>query len=69
VDHSQSDPALPPGHPFLNIEVTGDARWIWSSTTFAQDLTKAWDMTIDDGEATRDGKDGSYSVWPVRGGQ
>ena len=64
VDHSQFDPALPPGHPFVNLQ-----DWYWSSTTFASDLTRAWDMPIDSGQATRDSKGDSYWVWPVRGGQ
>src|SRR5438034_962063 len=38
VDRSQSNPALPAGHPFSNVQ----SSTYWSATTFASDASSAW---------------------------
>lgn len=65
VDYGQVDPALPAGHPFQNT-VQGT---YWSSTTFLQDLTRAWVVTLGgDGFDQSTSKDDTANVFllPVR---
>ena len=65
VDTTQSNPALPSGHPFLNVQ----SSFYWSSTTNTGDATGAWDVSFGVGVMSITGKgyDGFY-VWCVRGG-
>jgi len=66
MDSGQTDPALPPVHPF------SDVGWglYWSSTS-AHNTGKAWFVDLSDGDVNDVGdKDGwGLWVWPVRGGQ
>ena len=65
VDSGQTDPALPPGHPFTAVE-SGE---YWSSTS-AHDRGKAWLVNLGEGYVFICDKDGcGLWVWPVRGGQ
>lgn len=65
VDGSQSNPALPVGHSFVNVQ----SDWYWSSTTHETVTTSAWRVYMGNGFAGYDVKSGSYYyVWPVRGG-
>jgi hypothetical protein len=66
VDYSQYNPALQSGHPFSNVQVDV----YWSSTTYADDTSKAWSVRMYGGDVYYDAKSvsGDY-VWPVRSGQ
>ncbi len=65
VDPTRSNPALPAGHPFTNVE----SYYYWSATTNAAATTFAWHVLFYDGNVGFDGKAGSFYVWCVRGGQ
>ena len=56
-------PALPTGHPFLNVF----SGWYWSSTTAAIAPNHAWYLHMEGARMFYGGKDQSYMVWPVRG--
>lgn len=64
TDPGQSDPALPPGHPFLNV--TEDSYW--SSTTSAYQTGWAWFVYLPSGEPGREIKGWNRGTWCVRGG-
>ncbi len=65
VDLSQSDQALPVGHPFIS-----PASWFyWSSSTYVYNDNYAWRVYMSDGNVDDGAKSGIYYVWPVRGGQ
>ena len=72
VDRSQYYPALPPGHPFSNVQTHG----YWSSSTEAAQAgatagSTAWALILEYGHldyVAKNGNDGLYAVWPVRGG-
>ena len=66
IDFSQSFPALPLGHSFLNVQ----SAYYWSSTSSAHLSDGGWTVYMGDGEGS--GLDKSYYtyyVWPVRSGQ
>ncbi len=71
IDPSQTDPALPNGHPFINV--MPDSTY-WTSTTseghFGSGSTGAWHVFIEIGETGITVKDSvsPHPVWPVRGG-
>ena len=65
IDYGRSGPALPSGHPFTGVRSSN----YWSSTTYADDTSVAWDVSLDDGYVSGGGKAGTNYVWPVRGGQ
>jgi hypothetical protein len=64
IDFSQYKPALPSGHPFLDVQY-----WYWSSTTPAFSTSSAWYVNLNYGDV--DDGDQAYTnvVWAVRGGQ
>ena len=66
IDLTQSDPALPAGHPFINVQ----SNVYWSSSTNEGDNTSAWVVVMSDGTASNyyDKAFNEY-VWPVRSGQ
>ncbi len=64
VDNSQSNPALPAGHPFTNVQSHG----YWSSTTGAGGTSFAWGVGFGNGGVYNGGKCGDVYVWCVRGG-
>ena len=53
------------GDPFTGVQ----SYYYWSSTTYADDTTRAWLVTLYDGSVYDGGKAGTLYVWPVRGGQ
>jgi Protein of unknown function (DUF1566) len=55
-----SPPFLPTGEPFLGVQAAG----YWSSTTYAANPSLAFGLGLTSG-----GKDFTYHVWPVRGGE
>ncbi|MEB2307693.1 MAG: DUF1566 domain-containing protein [Candidatus Brocadiaceae bacterium] len=65
VDPTKTDPALPSGHPFTNVQ----SDFYWSSTTRVTDTSEAWDVHFGNGNMFGNAKlyDGYY-VWCVRGG-
>ena len=69
VDFGQSSPALPLGHPFLNVT----NGFYYSSTTSVVDPTAAWAINLDAGDPSDGAPNGKTTfldhVWPVRGGQ
>jgi hypothetical protein len=65
VDPTQSDPALPAGAPFSNVQSSG----YWSATTLASDAGVAFVVLFDIGGVTSAGKSLSGYAWCVRGGQ
>ena len=64
VDPTQANPALPVGHPFSNVGLSGS----WSATTFVV-TTSAWVVEFFGGAVFADPKDEPFFVWCVRGGQ
>ena len=66
VDTTQSNPALPSGHPFQNVQ----SHYYWSSTTGASYPYYAWLVSMYDGYVGYGNKSGSifYYAWPVRAG-
>ena len=64
VDPSRSYPALPIGHPFINVQSDG----YWSSTEYESSSNSAWGVGMNVGLVGSDVKSGSFYVWPVRGG-
>jgi hypothetical protein len=66
VDTSNAAPALPTGHPFLNVQ----SAFYWSATTLANAPTSAWFVLFDDGVVGAINKGTSIPrTWCVRGGQ
>ena len=64
VDLSSHSPALPTGHPFVNLQ---DAYW--SSTTSVYELRYAWTLYSRDGIVGVGFKPGDdFFLWPVRNG-
>lgn len=64
VDLSADSPALPAGHPFLNVRDV-----YWSSTTSLYEPRYAWALYAQDGIVGVGFKpDAGFHLWPVRGG-
>lgn len=61
LDLTQCEPALPQGHPFINVQ----SSYYWS----VYNTSYAWIVGMDDGYVSYYGKTYRYNVWPVRGGQ
>lgn len=72
-DLSQGSPALPSGHPFLNVpfgmapDFTSPNFWSSNSPTFF--ATSAYVLTLDFAGIGTVAKSEEHFVWPVRGGQ
>ena len=64
VDPTQMNPALPSGHPFINVQ----SDVYWSSTTSVSDTSYAWYVLFDDGDVNGNDKSHYAYVWCVRGG-
>jgi hypothetical protein len=67
IDYSRSGPALPAGHPFLNIGIGG---LFWTSTTDAFAPARAWTINMLDGNMNGLDKQAAGNVspvWPVSG--
>ena len=65
VDRSQSNLALPAGHPFSNVQ----SNFYWSATTSAANASRAWVVFSGSGFAFTVVKSEAEFVWCVRGGQ
>ena len=64
IDTSNSNPALPSGHPFINVQ----SEVYWSSTTYESSSGNAWYVSMYGGSAIAYEKTSVCYVWPVRGG-
>ena len=63
IDHGRKNPALPPSHPFVDVNL----GWYWTSTTAARNPAYAWYVQLQGGR-TFYGKKSDYSwAWPVSG--
>jgi len=65
IDLSRKNPALPTGHLFSGVQLD----YYWSSTTSANNTSKAWDINLNSGRVDDYDKVNSVYVWPVRGAQ
>jgi uncharacterized protein DUF1566 len=65
VDPSQSNPALPAGHPFTDVQ---SSTYYWSAPPNAANATAAWRVFFSFGYVDTDVKTGPLFVWCVRGG-
>jgi hypothetical protein len=63
ISHQERKPALPVGHPFVNVF----PGWYWTSTTAAINTSYAWYIHLDGGRMFYGGKEQSFLLWPVRG--
>ena len=70
VDTTQSDPALPSGHPFSNVILTPFTPY-WSASTVADNTVFAWTVGFHNGYVFIDENKGLYQgpAWCVRAGQ
>jgi Protein of unknown function (DUF1566) len=69
VDTTQSSPALPSGHPFLNIITNLYSRY-WSSTVTGLNDVTVWSLEMTFGTVHSEMNNYTYDyVWPVRGPQ
>ena len=65
IDRSQLAPALPPDHPFINVQLD----YYWSSTYYDPNPNKIWSVSMVNGLMIYTYDDGVvYGVWPVRWG-
>jgi len=65
TDASKSNPAIPAGHPFSNVQISS----YWSSTTYAESNTLAWFTYLGDGAVDYDYKTSTRYVWSVKDGE
>jgi hypothetical protein len=63
LSHQYINPALPKGHPFINV-FNG---YYWTRTESARLPDQAWYVHLGGGKVYRGMKHGSYMVWPVSG--
>ena len=63
MDYAQANPALPPGHPFIEVQLA----WYWTATTYAGNPAYAWYGHAEGGRLFYGDKGRSYYLWPVRG--
>ena len=75
IDTSQDSPALPAGHPFVNVQFDAvDDYYYWADLTISATNTGfAWGLNMRDGSLALDldpqgGGDTAY-MWPVWGGK
>jgi hypothetical protein len=76
MDYGNTFPALPTGHPFVNVMARyyTEANWAdgwgdfyWTSTTYAGNSSQAFWHQVWDTWSTIENKTSLYFVWPVRG--
>ena len=65
VDPTQTNLALPKGHPFKNVQ----PGLYWTATTNSSLTSSAWFVLFSSGDAGYGSKTNGYYVWCVRGGQ
>jgi hypothetical protein len=62
VSHERINPALPQGHPYVNVF----AGYYWTSTTCSRLPDQAWYVHLGGARVFKGMKHGFYMVWPVR---
>ena len=71
VDYSESDPALPAGHPFIwseDVETASLPFYFWPSTANPTSTVGRWGVALDrGGMESRSSDTNLLFVWPVRG--
>jgi hypothetical protein len=65
VDNDFYNPALPPGHPFINVQ---SSAGYWSSATWASTTDLAYNVDMVHGGVGGGNKSSTYYCWCVRGG-
>ena len=68
LDTSQSNPALPEGHPFNNLLVLIGNCDYWTCTECEGDSKSAWMVRMQSGKVMDSYKVMNAGIWPVRGG-
>lgn len=63
ISHGNSNPALPPDHPFGQVFL----GWYWTSTSFAGEPAYAWTVHLAGGRMFYAKKDCDNLLWPVCG--
>ena len=63
MSHQTSKPALPEGHPFVNVF----SGWYWTSTTAAINTAYAWYIHMEGARMFYGQKEQFFLLWPVRG--
>ena len=66
LDTSQSDPALPDGHPFANLK--DPFPIYWTGTTYEGNNESAWAVGLHQGRVSDNLKLFDSLIWPVLGG-
>jgi len=66
IDYGNVSPALPPGHPFINVN---KKHGYWTSTSYYHNADAAWYVGMNNGYTFFGYKDEVTYLWPVRGGQ
>lgn len=66
LDTSRSRPALPEGHPFIDVRPDGKGASYWTNTEFEGDNKYAWIISTSVGQVMESHKLMDNSVWPVR---
>jgi len=62
IDFRRSNPALPQGHPFINVQ----SYYYWSSTTYESNPDHTWRVPMNSGDVRYPTNFYSSYVWPVR---
>jgi hypothetical protein len=63
ISHQTKEPALPEGHPFINVFF----GWYWTSTTSTINTSYAWYVHMEGARMFYGNKKQFYLLWPVRG--
>lgn len=63
MSHQSRNPALPEGHPFVNVFL----GWYWTSTTAAINASYAWYVHMEGARMFYGHKEQFFLLWPVRG--
>ena len=63
MSHQTRKPALPEGHPFVNVF----SGWYWTSTTAAINTAYAWYVHMEGARMFYGQKEQFFLTWPVRG--
>jgi len=63
MSHQTRQPALPEGHPFVNVF----SGWYWTSTTAAINPAYAWYIHMEGARMFYGHKEQFFLLWPVRG--
>jgi len=65
LDTSQSDPALPAGHPFKNVGGIREWKTVWTGTVYEGNSNSAYIIALYTGRVSDELKLFDYHIWPV----